>query len=598
MSTQINVLDNKRLYFSFMAGAKEVVAQKNALNAINVFPVIDGDTGTNLASMMHTILNESRLEDDVEKTLESIADAALIGARGNSGIIFAQYLNGLIATLKEEDTVDLSHYARSIQEAVPYAYEAISNPVEGTMITLMREWSEAIERQRSIKKDFLDALLEAYEILKQSLQRTTETLKVLKDHKVVDAGAKGFLHFTEGFINFIQTGKTKDLPVQKAEEKLEISHEDASQEPHRYCTEALISGNKLNAGAVRKVMQQYGDSLVVAGNDKRVRLHIHTDTPQDVFHDLREYGHIDEQKVDDMYKQHEIIHNRKHDIALLTDSIADIPESFVDDHQIHVLPLNLMIEGSNYYDRLTITAERFYEVMDEVDTYPTSAQPNLKHMENVFSFLSSHYSKIIAVTVSSKMSGTYGVFKKAAESVKDGSTDIRVIDSKQNSGAQGLLVKDAAEMIASGADMDTIERSIKAKRDDVKILVSVQTLKYMVRSGRVGKVTGIIGKLTNLKPVISIDDEGEGMIFSKGVSLKSSTKKIMDQVSKAHEQHGIKRYVIVHAAAKDRADAYEKAFTELLGMEPEYVMSISPIVAMNAGIGTVAVAYQTKPTQT
>ncbi|MFP4078773.1 MAG: DAK2 domain-containing protein [Candidatus Izemoplasmataceae bacterium] len=597
MSTTINVLDNKRLYHSFMAGAREVISHKNTLNAINVFPVIDGDTGTNLASMMHTILNESRLEDNVEKTLESIADAALIGARGNSGIIFAQYLNGLINALKKETPIDLDHYARSIKEAVPYAYEAISNPVEGTMITLMREWGEAIERQRSIRKDFLDTLLAAYEILKHSLQKTTETLKVLRDHKVVDAGAKGFLHFTEGFIDYIQTGKTRDLPVQATSEKLETTHEDASEETFRYCTEALISGHKLDTRAIRKTMQKYGDSLVVAGNDKRVRLHIHTDVPQDVFHDLRSFGHIDEQKIDDMVKQHEIIHNRKYPIALVTDSIADVPQDIIDNEQIHVIPLNLIIEGSNYYDRLTITAERFYEVMDEVETYPSSAQPNLKQMENFFSFLSSHYDKILALTVSSKMSGTYSIFEKAAQSIRDEGTDIRIIDTRQNSGAEGLLVKEAAEMIAKGEDLDTIERAIKAKRDDVKILVSVQTLKYMVRSGRVGKVTGIIGKITNLKPVISIDHEGEGMIYSKGVSIKGSTRKIMDHIAKTHASKGIKRYVIVHAASPERARDYEKTLTGMLGMAPEYIMTISPIVAMNAGIGTVAVAYQTEPTQ-
>ncbi|MFW6299252.1 MAG: DegV family protein, partial [Bacillota bacterium] len=553
--------------------------------------------GTNLASMMHTILNESRLEDNVEKTLESIADAALIGARGNSGIIFAQYLNGLINALKKETPIDLDHYARSIQEAVPYAYEAISNPVEGTMITLMREWGEAIERQRSLRKDFLDTLLAAYEILKRSLQKTTETLKVLRDHKVVDAGAKGFLHFTEGFIDYIQTGKTKDLPLQASKEKLEVTHEDASDETYRYCTEALISGKALDTRVIRESMQKYGDSLVIAGNATRLRLHIHTDTPQDVFHTLRTFGHIDEQKVDDMVKQHAIIHNRKYPIALVTDSIADVPQDFIDNEQIHVIPLNLIIEGSNYYDRLTITAERFYDVMDKVDTYPSSAQPNLKQMENFFSFLASHYDKILALTVSSKMSGTYSIFEKAAEAIRDDGTDIRIIDTRQNSGAEGLLVKDAAEMIAAGEDLDTIEQSIKAKRDDVKILVSVQTLKYMVRSGRVGKVTGIIGKVTNLKPVISIDEEGEGLIHSKGISLKGSTKKIMDHILKAHETRGIKRYVIVHAAAPERAQTYEKALTEMLGMAPEYLMTISPIVAMNAGIGAVAVAYQTEPTQ-
>ncbi len=571
-----------------MAGAREVIAQKNSLNAINVFPVIDGDTGSNLASMMHTIINESTLEEDATKTLESIADAALVGARGNSGIIFAQYLNGLVRALKSKNTIDAKHYAEAINDAVPYAYEAISEPVEGTMITLMRQWGESIKTLMPTKSDFLEILHEAFETLKTQLQKTTETLKVLREHKVVDAGAKGFLHFTEGFIRFLKTGEAVDIQSVKVE-KLDVTHADVHEETYRYCTEALISGRDLDPKSIRKAVEASGDSLVVAGNENKLRLHIHTDKPQDVFFTLRSFGHIEEQKVDDMVKQHEIVHNRKHPIALVTDSIADIPQAYIDDHQIQVIPLNLLIEGSNYYDRLTITAEKFYKIMDEVKTYPTSAQPNLKQIENLFSFLSSHYEKIIAITVSSKMSGTYSVLKKAAQSL-DTDTEIEIIDSRQNSGAQGLLVMEAQEMIEAGKSVAEIKAKIERSRELSKILVSVQTLKYMVRSGRVGKVTGIIGKLANLKPVISIDDEGEGMIYAKGLSIKSSNKKIRKVIE--DNKDSIKRYVIVHANGDARAEGYAKAFTEILGFEPEYVMNISPIVAMNAGLGTVAVAFQ------
>ena len=586
MSTMI--LDHKRLYYSFMAGAREVIAQKNALNAINVFPVIDGDTGSNLASMMHTILNESTLDDDATKTLESIADAALIGARGNSGIIFAQYLNGLVLALKNQNTIDITQYAQAINDAVPYAYQAISEPVEGTMITLMRQWGETIKNLMPFKKDFLEILHEAFETLKAHLQKTTETLKVLRDHKVVDAGAKGFVHFTEGFIRFLKTGETVAVQSEKVE-KIKVTHADVHEETFRYCTEALISGKHLDPKTVREAVQGLGDSLVVAGNDNKLRLHIHTDKPQDIFFTLRTFGHIEDQKVDDMVKQHEIIHNRKYPIALVTDSIADLPQEYIDDYQIQVIPLNLIIEGSTYYDRLTITAEKFYKIMDEVKTYPTTSQPNLKQIENLFSFLSSHYEKIVAITVSSKMSGTYNVLKKAAESL-EGDSEIEIIDSKQNSAAQGLLVKEASQMIKAGHSVSEIKEKIERVRGLTQILVSVQSLKYMVRLGRVGKVTGLIGKLANLKPVISIDADGEGMIYAKGLSIKSSDKRIRQAIEA--NKASIKRYVIVHADGLNRAKAYAESFKDILGFEPEYIMNISPIVAMNAGLGTVAVAFQ------
>lgn len=336
-------------------------------------------------------------------------------------------------------------------------------------------------------------------------------------------------------------------------------------------------------------MHPLGDSLVVAGHESKVRVHIHTNQPQDIFYRLRDFGTIDFQKVDDMKRQYEMVHQRKHDTLLITDSIADLPQAYIDDHQIYQVPINLMIEDSNYFDKLTITSERFYQFMDELDTYPTSSQPSPKQMENILSYVSTYYKKIVILTVSSKMSGTYNVINTAAKKIKE--ADIRLIDSQQNSGAQGLLVMKAQELIEAGESLDTIEKTIKALRQKVKILVSVKTLKYMVRSGRVSKVTGIVGKIANLKPVISIDDTGEGIIFSKGLSLASSNKTIKKHVEKIHNDKGIERYAIVHANAKKRALSYEKIFTDLLGKAPVYTMDISTVVAMNAGIGTVAIAY-------
>lgn len=585
-------LTYETFYYSLLSGAKRVIEERKDLNEINVFPVPDGDTGSNLASMMQTIINDASLDSDYNKTLISIADAALVGARGNSGIIFAQYINGIVDQLEDKDHLDMDTFAAAIKNAVPYAYKAISNPVEGTMITVMREFSEAIESLKDQANDFTDLLSQAYEKIKVSLLKTRDTLSVLTKANVVDAGAKGFVHFIEGFLHFIKTGVYEESkPTDAAIAIDHVEHDYDQDETYRYCTEALLSGDHLDKEAVRSVMESFGDSLVVAGNARKLRLHIHTNTPQHVFHALRPFGTIDEQKVDDMQAQYALAHNRKYKIALVTDSIADLPKSFVDNHQIYVVPINLLIEDSNYYDKLTITSEQFYSFMDSLEHYPTSAQPNVKTIENVYSFLSSYFDEIIAITVSEKMSGTYNVFNQAKERFDNDKTKIHVINSKQNSGAEGLLVMKAAELIEAGKSMADVVETIESLRDQTEILVSVQTLKYMVRSGRVKKTVGLIGKITNLKPVISIDDTGEGIIFSKGFSLKGSTKKIKKHVKDVMAQQGIDRYAIVHANAKDRAHAYQDIFKDIIGKDPEYIMDISTIVAMSAGIGTVAIAY-------
>jgi uncharacterized protein len=581
-------LSNELLFKSFMIGAQNVILEKNQLNAINVFPVPDGDTGSNLASMMSSILERSKLGTTSEETIQSIADAAIVGARGNSGIIFAQYIIGFSSGIKAND-IDAETFIESVERAANYAYKSISKPVEGTMITVMRTWAFAMKEFKQAASNFIELLGKAFEAAKEELARTPEKLAVLKDNKVVDAGAKGFVHFIEGFVKALK-GEDIDLSVHQGEviSELHVDHLEDSQ--FRYCTEALIRGHHFNLDNLRNHLESYGDSLVVAGSDQTVRVHIHTDRPDNVFAYLSSIAKISEQKVDDMKRQFEAANHRKYPIALVTDSIADLPEAMVDQYQIHMFPINLIINDTTYYDKVTIQSSRFYDMMDSLKVYPTSAQPNPKSLENFFSFLTTYYQQVLVLTVSEKMSGTYQAFREAAQKFKDVS-DIRVINSKQNSGAEGLLVMKAAELIASGTSLDDLEKKVESLTSKAKILVSVKTLKYMVRSGRVSKVTGIIGKIMNLKPIISIDEHGQGIIFEKSLSIKSSNAKIEKHIRGIVEQYGIESFAIVHANAPERAKQYTEIYQGIIGKEPAYVMDISTIVAMNAGIGTVAIAY-------
>ncbi|MCR3907001.1 MAG: DegV family EDD domain-containing protein [Tenericutes bacterium] len=580
-------LTNELIYKSFMIGAKNVIQEKNTLNSINVFPVPDGDTGSNLASMMNSIIELSKLGETSEETIQSIADAAIVGARGNSGIIFAQYIYGFSVNIKD-DVISQDVFIESFANGADYAYKSITKPVEGTMITVMRAFVEALNQFKSITKNFIELISKGYEIAVEELARTPEKLAVLKENNVVDAGAKGFVHFIEGFIKALK-GEDVDIHVHDNEviQELHVDHLEDSQ--FRYCTEALLRGKDLNVEQMKVDLEQFGDSLVVAGSDKTIRIHIHSDQPEQVFEYLDDKGRIVEQKVDDMKRQFEAANHKKYPIALVTDSIADLPSSYLDKYQIHMIPIELLMNDSIYYDKVTIQSSRFYDMMDSLEVYPTSSQPNLRSLENFFSFLTTYYKEIIVLTISKEMSGTYNAFVEAANKFKD--TKIKVINTKQNSGAEGLLVLKAAEYIDQGLSFDEVIEKIESLTSKTKILVSVQTLKYMVRSGRVSKVTGIIGKIMNLKPVISIDEEGKGIIFDKSLSISSSNKKIKKHVEEVQKTYGIERFAIVHANAEDRAKEYAEYFETVIGKKPEYVMDISTVVAMNAGIGTVAIAY-------
>ena len=589
----ISKLDSEKLYYSFVSGAQEVIKNKNSLNEINVFPVADGDTGSNLSSTMHAIILEAKISGSVKETMNSIADAALTGARGNSGIIIAQYINGIFLSLMDEETITIPSFAETVKNAVPYAYQAISDPVEGTIITVIREWADAVYSHKDLSANFSELFSKSLIAANKSLEATTSRLKVLQDSKVVDSGAKGFVYFLQGFATFLRTGKV-DLEVSDEPEDLSFNEElihSQGEIHHRYCTEALLSGDSIDLEALKAELALYGDSLIVAGNNHKARIHIHANAPEQVFQVLSKKGIILQQKADDMVRQNESAFDRKYDTALITDSIADIPQAMLDHYQVHMLPLNLNFDNTSYLDKVTMTPELFYPLLEETIEYPKSSQPNPIVVEKYLETVLSHYDKVIILTVAKEQSGTNSVFQNAVSKKLHQGKKIAVIDSKRNSGAEGLLVMKAAEMIAAETPFDEIVGAIERLRDRTNIFVSVNNLKYMVRSGRLSKVSGMAAMTINLKPVVSIDAEGKGSIAEKAFSEKGNEKKLFRLLEKVNAQEEISRYAIVHANNPEKAEAYRKRSVVLLGKEPEYIMNISTIVGMSAGVGTVAISY-------
>ena len=314
METNRSELDGKRFYYSFIAGAQKIFEHYQGINKINVFPVADGDTGTNLASTMRSIIDTAIPTKNIKVTAEALADAALVGARGNSGIIFAQFLYGFSNEIKDEKNLSISDFAEIIKKAVRYAYEAIANPVEGTMISVMREWAEYVYSIKDRFQDFNELIAESYNQAMESLKDTPKKLEVLARAHVVDAGAKGFVLFLEGMIEFFKHGELKQLArarnISKVKDFEEMVHDHEEELTYRYCTEALITFDNEspnNKSILSKVIAPYGDSMVVAGSPKKLRLHIHTDEPARLFSEIKDLGNIIFKKVDDMVMQSDIV---------------------------------------------------------------------------------------------------------------------------------------------------------------------------------------------------------------------------------------------------------------------------------------------------
>ncbi len=577
------MINGQDLYRAMIVGAKRLISDKHDLNRINVFPVADGDTGSNMAFLMQTIINEAKPGDTVSETMESIASASLSGSRGNSGLIFSEYLYGLFESLKGKMTASISDLSEAFKHAAKKAYDAILNPVEGTILTVLRRVSETDSSQAYLSSYIGDTL----SVAKQALIETTGQLDVLKKSGVVDAGAKGFTDFLEGIHHYFMTGEFEMTDVFQIEEAMDDIHIEDCDE--RYCTEALFMDSTKTTEELKKIFSSDGSSLIVSGRTDKTRIHIHTDHPDQFFLKLSQYGKIVEQKVDDMKRQLDAVRQPHPEIAILTDSIADLPEELMDQYHVHLLPVGLLVDEVPYLDKVTISSETFYKQLKTAKHF-SSSQPNQKQIERMLDFLLDHYKKVLVITVSSQMSGTYNAYIQYAKN----HPQLTVFDSKQNSGAEGLVVLEAAKLVKSGKDINEIIPELEKFTQRTKIFVSVKTLKYMVKLGRVSKVTGLVAKIMNLKPVIGISPEGKGLIVRKALSLSGNIRQIMDLIRKAP----IETYAIVHSEADKRANKLAHLIEKETGKKPLYMMAISPVVAMNAGIGAVAVAvtYETEVT--
>jgi hypothetical protein len=590
-------LNGKGYYYLFLAGAKRILENQKELNRINVFPVPDADTGSNLASTVRAIIERVRPDRSYKVTSRAIAAAALEGARGNSGVIFAQFLYGLDAESRDAPEVSLAQFAQSARRAVRHMYEAIADPVEGTMITVIRKWAESVASHIEESESFLKVLTRAQSRAVEALQETRTRLEAMRRANVVDAGSLGVVLFLEGMIDFLVKPSHKKLAsVRGTEVEIEDIAEIAVGEVrYRYCTEALIKPLPgcvpagLDKDALKRDIEGFGDSLVIAGSPEALRFHIHTDTPAELFYKIRNVGAIALQKADDMLRQYEAAHHRKWPIALVTDSTCDLPQAVFDKYQVHVVPVQLSFGDSPYLDKVTITPDQFYSMLDERPEYPKTAQPSPQAFESLYARLAGHYDSIVAVHLSQKLSGTYSnSFAAAGRVSKATGKTITVVDSKTLSGALGLVLLQAARLIEQGKAHDDLVAGIEKDLPRAKVLVGVRTLKYMVRGGRVSPMAGAVAKLLNLKPIVSVKESGESKIFDKAFSQRGILRKTLKHLWAAGR---IRDYCILHAHNPEDARAYAGEVEAVVGAKPAFIMDISPAIGANAGVGTVAVAY-------
>ena len=309
-----SAFDAQDFHQLILAGAGCLEANADAINALNVFPVPDGDTGINMLLTLRAATS-AEMPDATSATVGSMSSAiargALLGARGNSGVIFSQFMKGLAGGLADCEQADGAAFATALQAAADAGYQAVGNPVEGTMLSVMRAAAEAVHPPDGTP-EASDVLRTAYEAAERALAYTPEQLPVLKQAGVVDAGGQGVVAFLAGMVNFVSEEQIV-LRITAPEGGLEsaaanVSHEfleHTEEEMYGYCTQFVVQGEGLDPDAVRERVMAMAASTVVVGDDRVVRIHAHAEDPGPLLSMGAELGALDQINIQNMDLQHQ-----------------------------------------------------------------------------------------------------------------------------------------------------------------------------------------------------------------------------------------------------------------------------------------------------
>ena len=311
---QVNTIGGQDLREMFAAAAGWLEKSSAEIDALNVFPVPDGDTGTNMLLTMRSTIEEAYRAPDnsAAAVAQAMAKGALMGARGNSGVILSQILRGLAQSLAEKETFTAVELASALQQSATTAYNGLSNPVEGTMLTVIKDVAAAAQAQVSGDGDDLIPVMEAVvDAAGESVANTPNLLRVLREAGVVDAGGQGLYTILEGALRYLR-GELEQMRFRKPQIIVGNIHATklpemiaADEIPYGYCTEFLLKGEKIDLGRIKKKLEKKGESLIVVGDEAAARIHIHTLDPGEVLTYAADLGTMHQVSVRNMDEQHQ-----------------------------------------------------------------------------------------------------------------------------------------------------------------------------------------------------------------------------------------------------------------------------------------------------
>jgi DegV family protein with EDD domain len=579
---------------ALIAGMHRVIERRELLDRINVFPVPDGDTGSNLAFTLHSVLRGSlsRRSASIGQLLRGVAEDAVDGARGNSGAILAQFLSGLSQRVAQAPVLPAAELAEAASAGADSARRALSEPREGTILSVIRAFSEALrEGVRGGGRDVREAFERALEHARRALADTPRQLAVLRQAGVVDAGAQGFVDLLEGIADYLRSGRLRVRPIEQVAAPAGFAgaelHAEVDPE-HRWCTECLLSGQALDHDRLRAALTELGaDSIVVAGSAERLRIHAHVAEPARLFELAASFGAVSAHKAEDMLVQAQDAASAQA-VAVLTDSGADLPQTLAEALGIATVPVRLSFGAEEFLDKVSMSPAEFHRRLRAGGPPPKTSQPPPGDFRRAFETRLSHHRELVYVGIARALSGTLQAGEGAAARLAP--ERIRVVDSGHASVGQALLAIAAAERARDGADAATVVAEVESMRPRVQTWAITRDVSFAVRGGRLPAWAGWLVARLGLTPIARARADGRlGVAGALGGGPAAAPSRFARYLLKRIDPSRHWRVLVGHVDCPADARAVLAQLDSGLQIDALGVVEVGPAVGAHAGTGALVV---------